>query len=147
VTNRPVPLPEGCEPARLMSSSFLPAWPRRSAIDHPLRAFGVTVPVHRYPSGGAVDLAQIIGRELDGPPRRGFVQAVQLLVPGIGRSNGFCASTQASAICRRRRLLSSLRSYPPIHQALVRLAVLRLKRGTVLRQIGAVDLVVSSICP
>ncbi len=33
----------------------------RSAIDQPLRAFGVPGPLHPDPGGGAIDLAEIVG--------------------------------------------------------------------------------------
>ena len=33
----------------------------RSAIDQPLRAFGIPVPLQPDPGGGAIDLAEIVG--------------------------------------------------------------------------------------
>jgi hypothetical protein len=38
----------------------------RSAIDQPLRAFGVPGPLHPDPGGGALDLAEIVGLAADG---------------------------------------------------------------------------------
>jgi hypothetical protein len=44
---------------------------RRSAIDHPLGAFGVRRPLHPDPCGDAIDLEEVVGREIDVGARLG----------------------------------------------------------------------------
>jgi len=69
----------------LLISSTLIRYDGRSAVDHPLRAFGVARPVHRDLGGGALDLSKLVGREFDGGRAHVLLQALQL--PGAGDGN------------------------------------------------------------
>ena len=74
-------------------------WARRSPIRQPLRALRVAVPLDFDLRGSSLDLLQIRLRELDGCGAQVLLQPVELVVPGIGTIHGFCAKSQASAIC------------------------------------------------
>src|SRR6267154_476355 len=54
------PLPDGCEPLRLISISELLSG-SRSAAGHLLQVFGVPGAYHRDPGGGFIDFTEIAG--------------------------------------------------------------------------------------
>src|SRR5438105_9701790 len=58
------PLPEGCEPLRLISIFWTPSC-GRSAAGHLLQLFGVPGAYYRDPGGGFIYFTEIAGRELD----------------------------------------------------------------------------------
>jgi hypothetical protein len=68
-------------------------------------------------------------------------------VPGIGTIHGFCASSQASAICAGVAVLALRDRAEQIDQRLVRLAGLRREARQLLRKSVLSNVVFSSILP
>jgi hypothetical protein len=58
----------------------------RSATSQSLQVFGVSGPLHRDLRGGALDVAEIVRRELDGNCADVLVQALQLAGAGDGNN-------------------------------------------------------------
>ena len=62
------------------------------------------------------------------------------VVPGMGTIHGFCASSQASAICAGVAFFCCAMLAEQVDQRLVRLAVLRREAGNDVAEVGAVEL-------
>lgn len=100
VNHSPGPFDEGCEPLDVMfmvALSFIvglsgatPSAPRELLVD-----------LH----GGAIDLPQIVRRQLDFHGSDVFLKSVSFVVLGIGAIHGLCASGHPSAICAGVALL------------------------------------------
>src|SRR5437588_6414813 len=116
-----------------MSMSYL------SAPDHSLQVFGVSRPVHRDRSGGAIDLTQIFGGQ--SALRRGDVLLEPMQLRGArDRYNPRLLRQQP-----RQRDLCGCRLLPfrelrqPLDEREIRLAVLRREAWDNVAEIGAVE--------
>ena len=120
---------------------------RRLAAGQPLEVLGVAGAVHRDLRRGAVDLAQVVGRELDCRGRRCSPPAdAAWSCPGSARS------TASAPAARRARSApaspSSLRDpAEQVDEGLIGLARLRREPRQRCAEVGAVEVVFSSILP
>ena len=108
---------------------------------------GYRAPLDRDLRGGAVDLLQILGRELDRSRPDVLVQALQLPGAGIGTIHGFWASSQASAICAGVAFFRSAMVRSRSTRAWFAFRASGVKRGTMLRKSDLSNVVFSSIFP
>jgi len=59
----------------------------------------VAVPLDGDLRGGGIDVPKVVGRKLNRGRGDVLIKAAELRRPGIGTIHGFCASSQAKAIC------------------------------------------------
>ena len=109
---------------------------------------GVAGPLHRDLGDGAIDLAQVVGRQLDGGCAEVLLQAMQLGGAGDRNDPGLLRQQPGQGDLRRRRPSSAPRSAPSSStSAWFALRASGVKRGTMLRKSLLSNVVVSSIAP
>src|SRR5580765_3444745 len=132
------PFPEGCEPLRWMSK-VLVLCVGRSAAGHLLELLRISRAEHRNLCGGAIDLAEIVGSQLES--RRAGVLLEPLLLCGARNGHNPRLLRQQPGerdLCRARLLQLAYRTQQ-IHQPLIRLPGLRREARHDVAEIGAVE--------
>src|SRR5436305_5293967 len=111
----------------------------RSAVDHPLRALRVPVPLHRDLGRGAFDVAEIALGELDGGRRDVLLQAMQLRGAGDRHDPGLLGEEPGERDLGGRRALALRDAPEQVDQRPVRLPGLRGEAGDGVAEVGAVE--------
>ncbi len=111
-------------------------WVRRSATDQFLQVFGVPSPVHRDLGGSALDLTEIVGRQLDCHCAKVLLQALQLSGAGDGHNPRLLRQQPRQRDLRRGRLLPCGDLAKQINQRLIRFARLWRKARDDVAEVG-----------
>ena len=118
---------------------FHPALLRRSATGHLLQVLGVPGPLHRDLRGRGLDLAEVVGRELDVGRPEVLVQAMQLRGARDRDDPRLLGEQPGERDLGRRRLLASRDLAEQVDQGLVRLDRLRREARDGVAEVGAVE--------
>ena len=104
-----------------------------------LELFGIASPLHRDLGGGALDLAEIVGRQFDGSRADVLLQAMQLRGAGDRHDPRLLRQQPGERDLGGRRLLPCGDLAEQIDQGLVRLPGLRREAGDDVAEVGAVE--------
>ena len=116
------------------------AFPAALATGHLLQVLGVPGPLHRDLRGRGLDLAEVVGRQLDGRRPEVLLQAMQLRGARDGDDPGLLGEQPGERDLGRRRLLPLGDLAEQVDQGLVRLPGLRREAGDGAAEVGAVEL-------
>ena len=111
--------------------------PADLAIDQFLQVLRVSRSLHRNLRSGTVDLAEIVGCQLNGRGADVFFQPVQLRCAGDGNDPRLLREQPGERDLRRRRFLLFGDLAEQIDQGLIRFAVLRREARDDVAEIGA----------
>src|SRR5438034_8132289 len=103
------------------------------------KGFGVSRPLHRDLRGSALDVAQIVGRELDGSGSDVLLQAMQLRGTRDGNDPRVLGKQPGECDLSRCRLLSFCDDVQHIDQCLVRLPSFRRKARNDVAEVRTVE--------
>jgi hypothetical protein len=122
-------------------------WLCQSAPGHGKCGIGKPVPLRCDLRELSTDLFPIACRELD--PGRTKISSSQMsfLVPGIGTIHGFCACSQASAICAGVAFFRAATAFTRSTNAMLDSSASGAERGTLLRKSDWSKVVFASILP
>src|SRR5216684_3858572 len=111
----------------------------RSATGHLLQMFGVPSPLHGDLRGGALDLMQIVGREIDGNCSDVLLQSLQLAGAWDGNNPRLLGKQPGERYLSRCRLLPFCDLAKQINQGQIRFPGLRRKAREGVAEVGTVE--------